>query len=203
MNDKKERKTITTQEARVIWENVNSANKEGRYTIKLFFPKNNRNVKTNAPEPTDLGPLQREYKRAMEEKWGADKAEWPADGNFHKPFAKGKADKPGQSADGVIVNAKSKFKPRMLATDLSEIIDPQAIYAGCYVRVSLHAYWFGEKGPLKGVAFGLDNIQKLRDGERLSGRGSDPLEDFDAVDEGNVFDDARPQNADDVEDLFG
>ena len=40
------------------------------------------------------------------------------------------------------------------------------MYSGCYARVSLSFYAFNTNGN-KGVACGLGNIQKIRDGEPL------------------------------------
>ena len=50
-------------------------------------------------------------------------------------------------------------------------VEPDEIYSGCYVRASLNAYAFNTQGN-QGVSFGLNNIQKVRDGERLSGGNS-------------------------------
>ncbi len=41
----------------------------------------------------------------------------------------------------------------------------------CYARVSINFYAFNTNGN-KGIACGLGNIQKVRDGEPLSGRTS-------------------------------
>lgn len=43
------------------------------------------------------------------------------------------------------------------------------IYPGCYCRASVSIYTFNKKGN-KGVALGLNNLQKLKDGERLDSR---------------------------------
>ena len=45
------------------------------------------------------------------------------------------------------------------------------MYSGCYGRVSLNFYAFNSNGN-KGIACGLGNVQKLRDGEPLGGRSS-------------------------------
>jgi hypothetical protein len=49
------------------------------------------------------------------------------------------------------------------------IIDTSEIYSGVYARVSLSFYAFNSNGN-KGIACGLQNIQKVRDGESLGGR---------------------------------
>ena len=45
------------------------------------------------------------------------------------------------------------------------------MYSGCYGRVSLNFYAFNSNGN-KGVACGLGNIQKIKDGEPLGGKTS-------------------------------
>ena len=45
------------------------------------------------------------------------------------------------------------------------------MYSGCYARVSLSFYAFNSNGN-KGVACGLGNIQKIKDGMPLGGRSS-------------------------------
>ncbi|WP_230228959.1 ssDNA-binding protein, partial [Allobaculum mucilyticum] len=49
------------------------------------------------------------------------------------------------------------------------ILDQSEVYSGCYARVSLNFYAFNTNGN-KGVACGLGNIQKIKDGPRLGGR---------------------------------
>lgn len=53
------------------------------------------------------------------------------------------------------------------------------MYSGCYARVSLNFYAFNSNGN-KGVAYGLGNIQKIRDGESFGGRSS-ATDDFGTV----------------------
>ena len=53
------------------------------------------------------------------------------------------------------------------------------MYSGCYGRISVNFYGFNSNGN-RGIAAGLGNIQKLRDGESLGGR-TNAEDDFDAV----------------------
>lgn len=56
------------------------------------------------------------------------------------------------------------------------ILDREEVYSGCYCRFSVTFYPFS--GMQNGVAAGLNNIQKVAEGERLSG-GSSAENDFD------------------------
>jgi len=49
------------------------------------------------------------------------------------------------------------------------ILERSEIYSGVYARVSLSFYAFNSNGN-RGIACGLGNIQKVRDGEPLGGR---------------------------------
>lgn len=62
---------------------------------------------------------------------------------------------------------------------MQPILDQSEVYSGCYGRISVNFYGFNSNGN-RGIAAGLGNIQKLRDGESLGGRTS-AEDDFDAV----------------------
>lgn len=73
-------------------------------------------------------------------------------------------------------NASSAQKPGVVDADMNPIIDPEEFYSGCFGRVSVNLYAYNANGS-KGVAFGLNNVQKLEDGEKLGG-GTSAAEDF-------------------------
>ncbi|MCF0259544.1 MAG: DUF2815 family protein, partial [Erysipelotrichaceae bacterium] len=66
------------------------------------------------------------------------------------------------------------------------ILDRNEVYSGCYARVSLSLYAFNTNGN-KGVACGLGNIQKVRNGESLSGH-STAADDFDTLNDYDLDD---------------
>ncbi|MNV25452.1 hypothetical protein D3C71_1165480 [compost metagenome] len=59
------------------------------------------------------------------------------------------------------------------------MLDSTEVYSGCFGRVSLNFYAFDTKGN-KGVAAGLNNVQKMSDGDYLGGRSS-AEDDFDEL----------------------
>lgn len=84
-------------------------------------------------------------------------------------------------------NASSTRKPQVVDRHVQPILDPDEVYSGCYCNVSINFYAFAREGN-KGIAAGLNNIQKIRDGERLAG-GSTADEDFTALDDDDdIFD---------------
>jgi len=69
------------------------------------------------------------------------------------------------------INANTSMKPQVVDADRDEILDTNELYSGCYGRISMNFYPFKQKGGV-GIAAGLNNVQKLADGEPLSGRST-------------------------------
>lgn len=78
-------------------------------------------------------------------------------------------------------NASSTRKPQIVDRHKEKIEDEDEVYSGCYCNVSVNFYAFSKEGN-KGIAAGLGNIQKVKDGDRLSG-GSTADEDFDELED--------------------
>lgn len=92
-----------------------------------------------------------------------------ADGSSHYPEA--------QFPGWTFMHVKSKNKPGVVDAQVREITDESEIYGGCTVRVSVGPYAYQKKGNV-GVAFGLNNLQKLKDGDPIGGAKSRPEDDF-------------------------
>lgn len=69
------------------------------------------------------------------------------------------------------INASSNEKPGIVDADLNPILDQSEFYSGCYGRASITLYPYDTSGS-KGIAAGLNNVQKLEDGEKLGGSTS-------------------------------
>lgn len=84
------------------------------------------------------------------------------------------------------INAKSDSKPGIVGLEKDEngkykpITDPLEVFSGCYLRVSVNAYAFDANGN-KGIAWGLNNVQKVRDGAPLGGGRSSAEDDFEEM----------------------
>lgn len=81
------------------------------------------------------------------------------------------------------LNASSTRKPGIVDRSLEPIMSKDEFYSGCYGRAALNFYAYNVNS--KGIAAGLNNLQKLEDGEPLAG-GSSAAEDFGGE---NAFDD--------------
>lgn len=101
--------------------------------------------------------------------------------NLKTPLRDGDAEKEGDDtyAGNYFINVKCKQKPGLVDKDLQPILDQADLYSGCYVRASINLFAFNKNGN-KGIGAGLNNIQKLADGEPLGGR-TRAEDDFEAV----------------------
>lgn len=93
------------------------------------------------------------------------------------PLRDGDLERPDDPAfaDCFFLNASSNRKPGVVDADLNPIMSTDEFYSGCYGRASINFYAY--KVQSKGIAAGLNNLQKLSDGESLTG-GSSAEEDF-------------------------
>ena len=66
------------------------------------------------------------------------------------------------------INAKSKYKPRIVDLNKRDINDPSQIYSGMYAKAVLSFYAYSAAGN-KGIACSLGDMQKVEDGERIGG----------------------------------
>ena len=59
--------------------------------------------------------------------------------------------------------------PGVVDASCQRIIDRSELYSGVYGRASINFYAYNANGN-KGIACGLNNLQKIRDGEPLGGK---------------------------------
>ena len=83
------------------------------------------------------------------------------------------------------INANSVTKPGVVDAGLNPIIDPGELYSGIIGRASINFYAFNSNGN-KGIACGLNNLQKLSDGTPLGGH-SRAETDFAGLDDDDEF----------------
>ena len=155
----------------------------------LFEPR--PNMSTGAPEYSvylvfepgaDLSEMKKLALETAKEKFGSKTESMIKSGTLRMPFRDG-SEKYGEGF--TYMNVKAKSAPGIVSRFAGpdgkpqKIEDPSEIYAGVRLRASLSAYAYDVSGN-RGVAFGLNNVQKLRDGERIDGRMAAESE-FDAL----------------------
>jgi hypothetical protein len=88
------------------------------------------------------------------------------------------ADEKGEEYRGhYFINANSTRRPRIVDLQVHDIIEQEEVYSGCKCRISVNFYPFNTNGN-KGVACGLNHVQKIEDGEPLGGAVSKAEDDF-------------------------
>ena len=135
-------------------------------------------------DPSKFSPKEKELWQAMKvladetsmEKFKKKLDQLP--GNFKKPFRDGaeKEDLTGFGPGKVFSNLSSLMRPGVIDRDRTPITDYEEVYPGCYARATITSYAYDVSGG-RGVAFGLQNLQKVKDGDRLDSR-TDASEDF-------------------------
>lgn len=81
-------------------------------------------------------------------------------------------------------NSSEKRRPRIIDQRCNEVLDQDEVYSGCYANVKIGLFAYSASGN-KGIGAGLEVIQKVRDGERLSGGNS--LDGFETLDDDTDF----------------
>lgn len=116
-------------------------------------------------------------KQAGKAKLANKNGQLPANAALKLPLRDGDMERPDDPAfeNCFFINANSNRKPSIVDRDLNPIMEKEEFYSGCYGRASINFYAFNVSS--KGIAAGLNNLQKLEDGEMLAG-GSTAEEDF-------------------------
>lgn len=99
---------------------------------------------------------------------------------FRNPFRRDKLEKKGFPEGSIYFAARKSAdagKPGVVDANVQKILDPAEIYGGVRGRLSVTAYWYDKKGN-KGVTFGLNNVQKIKDGPKLGGGAPRPEDEF-------------------------
>ena len=102
----------------------------------------------------------------------------PLPASFKMPLRDGDEEKEDNEeyADAMFIGCTSKRKPGIVDGSLDDLYDETEFYSGCYGRASVNFYAFNVKN--QGIACGLNNLQKLEDGENLGGSAVSAADDF-------------------------
>lgn len=132
---------------------------EPKYSVSLIIPKT---------DTVTLNMINRAVEEAKKQGVGKFGGKIPA--NLKLPLRDGDVERPDDEAyqNAYFINASAKQKPGVL-NELGQHATPDEVYSGCYARVSVNFYAFNSNGN-RGIACGLNNLMKTRDGDNLGGR---------------------------------
>lgn len=136
-----------------------------KYSVSLIIDKTDTStlkaIKAAINEAIKIG---------VEKKWGGKQPP-----KLKLPVGDGDRDRPDDPAYAgkFFLNANSDRKPGIVdnSTPPIAITDPEELYAGSHGRAFINFFAFDKAGN-KGIGVGLQHVQKLEEGERLSGRVS-------------------------------
>lgn len=170
-------KVITGRNTRLSyfhgWEPTSVNGGAEKFSTSVLIPKTDTET---------VDAINRAIDAAIEEgipKFGGKK---PSKAALKLPLRDGDTERDDEAYKGHwFINANSTTAPQIVDRQVKPIMDRSEVYSGCYARVSLNFYPYNSNGS-KGIACGLGNIQKVKDGVPLGGKSS-AEDDFTSVED--------------------
>lgn len=150
-----------------VWEPKAMEGGKPKFSVSLIIPKS---------DTVTVGKIKAAIEEAYRDgqsKLKGNAKSVPALSTLRTPLRDGDLERPDDPAYANVyfVNANSTTAPGVVDANRNEILDKSEVYSGCYGRASISFYAFNANGN-KGIACGLNNLQKIKDGEPLGGRAS-------------------------------
>ena len=155
-----------------VWEAKSINGGTPKFSVSLIIPKSD-----TATIAKIRAAIEAAYKEG-EAKLKGNGRSVPALSVLKTPLRDGDTERPDDEAyaNAYFVNANSATAPGIVDADRQPILDRSEVYSGVYGRASINFYAFNSNGN-RGIACGLNNLQKISDGEPLGGK-SRPEDDF-------------------------
>ena len=158
-----------------VWEPKSINGGKEKYSVNLIIPKSDQKT---------IAAIEKAIDAAIQEGIGKFGVKKPNKATLKLPLHDGDVERDDAAyKDSYFINANSIMAPQIVDKHVQPILDRNEVYSGCYARVSIYFYAFNTNGK-RGIACGLGNIQKIRDGEPLGGRAS-ASDDFTAIVDNN------------------
>ena len=150
-----------------VWDPKSINGSTPKYSVSLIIPKSDKVTIQKIK-----AAIQAAYEEGESKLKGSGKSV-PSLSVIKTPLRDGDLERPDDEAykNAYFVNANSATAPGIVDADRQQIIDRSEVYSGVYGRASINFYAFNSNGN-KGIACGLNNLQKIRDGEPLGGKAS-------------------------------
>ncbi|MEQ2869153.1 DUF2815 family protein [Selenomonas noxia] len=148
-----------------VWQAKSINGGTPKYSVSLIIPKSDTKTVTAVKNA-----IQAAYEEGQSKLKGNSKSV-PALTAIKTPLRDGDAERPDDEAykDSYFINANSATAPGIVDATRNPIIEHSEVYSGVYGRASINFYAFNSNGN-KGIACGLNNLQKISDGELLGGK---------------------------------
>ena len=148
-----------------VWDPKSINGGTPKYSISLIIPK------TDTETVRKINDAIRAAYTEGENKLRGNGRTVPALEDLKTPLRDGDRDRRDDPAYAgcLFINANSTAAPDIVDAALNPIIERSEVYSGVYGRASITFFAFNSNGS-KGIACGLNNLQKIRDGEPLGSR---------------------------------
>ena len=165
-----------------VWDHKSINGGAPKYSVSLIIPKSD----TQTVEKIKAA-IQAAYEEGQSKLKGNGKSV-PALDLIKTPLRDGDRERPDDPtyAGCYFINANSATAPGIVDADRQPILERSEVYSGVYGRASINLYAFNSNGN-KGIACGLNNLQKISDGEPLGGK-SRAEDDFASDDDDEFLD---------------
>lgn len=161
-------KVITGKNTRFSYLNVNAPKSINgsapKYSASLIIPKSDTVMIQKIKNA-----IRAAYEEGEAKLKGNGRSVPPLD-TLKTPLRDGDRERPDDEAyaNSYFINANSNTKPGVVDANNNIILDTSELYSGIYGRASISFYAFNRNGN-RGIACGLNALQKLRDGDPLGG----------------------------------
>ena len=148
-----------------VWEAKSINGGTPKFSVSLIIPKSDTRTLNKIKAAIEAA-----YKEGEGKLKGNGKTV-PTLSSIKQPLRDGDIERPDDEAyaNAYFVNANSATAPGIVDSNLDPILERSEVYSGVYGRASINFYAFNSNGN-KGIACGLNNLQKIRDGESLGGK---------------------------------
>jgi hypothetical protein len=150
-----------------VWDPKSINGGAPKYSVSLIIPKSD-----TATINKIKAAIQAAYEEGQAKLKGNGRSVPPLTA-IKTPLRDGDTERPDDPAyaNAYFINANSATAPGIVDADCNPILSRSEVYSGVYGRASISFYAFNSNGN-KGIACGLNNLQKIRDGEPLGGKAS-------------------------------
>ena len=148
-----------------VWEAKSINGGTPKFSVSLIIPKSDARTVTKIKAAIEAA-----YREGEAKLKGNGKTVPPLS-TIKTPLRDGDTERPDDPAyaNAYFINANSATAPGIVDADRQPVLDRSEVYSGVYGRASINFYAFNSNGN-RGIACGLNNLQKIRDGEPLGGK---------------------------------
>lgn len=137
---------------------------EAKYSVTLLIPKSDTVTINNI-----YSEIEKAKQAGLQEKFGGVLPPMLKTPLHDGDGVRQSGEPYGEECKGhMVITASAKQRPSIVGLDMQNIINPAEVYSGCYIRANINLFAFHTNGN-KGIGCGLNAIQKVEDGEPLTG----------------------------------